>query len=178
MSNITNPHGVQGFEFVEFAAPDSPALHALFRQMGFVKVAHNDDSTLSLYQQGDIRLVINETTDSFAAEFARQHGPCCCGFALRVSDPNTCHQTLIEQGAKDLSDVGLNLNLPVIEGIGGSALYLTQSNSDIDELFAHRLTDEIRRIALCRVLRPRPRHQRHGDLGEVVVAEEIQVGMA
>jgi 4-hydroxyphenylpyruvate dioxygenase len=34
-----NPMGTDGFEFVEYAAPDPAALGALFESMGFVKVA-------------------------------------------------------------------------------------------------------------------------------------------
>lgn len=136
MTTHDNPHGVTGFEFIEFAAPDAGPLHALFLQMGFSAVARRRDQTMTLYRQGEVRLVINETPDSFASRFAEAHGPCCCGFALRVSDPKACHDTLLEQGAPELEQTeSLTIQLPVIEGIGGSALYLTESASDIDAQF-------------------------------------------
>ena len=36
-----NPMGTDGFEFVEYTAPDVKALHALFERMGFRAVANN-----------------------------------------------------------------------------------------------------------------------------------------
>ena len=36
-----NPMGIDGFEFVEFAAPEPAALHELFRKLGFVQVARH-----------------------------------------------------------------------------------------------------------------------------------------
>ena len=36
-----NPMGTDGFEFVEFAAPDPVAMGQVFRQMGFVAVARH-----------------------------------------------------------------------------------------------------------------------------------------
>ena len=35
MTHVPNPMGTDGFEFVEFAAPDPEALDALFRRLGF-----------------------------------------------------------------------------------------------------------------------------------------------
>ena len=35
-----NPIGTDGFEFVEYAAPDPQALGALFKRMGFHAVQH------------------------------------------------------------------------------------------------------------------------------------------
>ncbi len=40
MDNLwDNPIGTDGFEFVEYTAPDVAALHALFERMGFRAVA-------------------------------------------------------------------------------------------------------------------------------------------
>ncbi len=136
MTTPHNPHGVSGFEFIEFAAPDAGPLHQQFQQLGFTAVARRSDASMTLYKQGEVRLIINETRDSFAARFAEAHGPCCCGFALRVSDPQACFEALAEQGAPELEDPdSLSIQLPAIEGIGGSALYLTRSASEIDSQF-------------------------------------------
>ena len=37
-TGLDNPMGTDGFEFVEYAAPDPAALRALFERMGFVAV--------------------------------------------------------------------------------------------------------------------------------------------
>ena len=38
-TTFANPMGVDGFEFVEFAAPDPKLLHDLFKRLGFTAVA-------------------------------------------------------------------------------------------------------------------------------------------
>lgn len=120
-----NPLGVDGFEFVEFAAPQAEFLHELFRNMGFSAVAKHRDMNITVYRQGDINFLINEETDSFAARFAAVHGPCCTGFALRVADAAAAYDYVSQRDANDPEDTqGLALDCPRIVGIGGSVLYL------------------------------------------------------
>src|SRR5690349_18118354 len=81
-TTFDNPMGIDGFEFVEFAAPAGQAhqLHDYFRKLGFVQVARYKTRPISTYRQGDCTFLINEDPDSFAARFAAQHGPSACGF--------------------------------------------------------------------------------------------------
>ncbi|GAB4175139.1 MAG: 4-hydroxyphenylpyruvate dioxygenase [Wenzhouxiangellaceae bacterium] len=132
-----NPLGVQQFEFVEFASPEPEALHSLFQRMGFTAVARHRELPVTLYRQGGIDFLVNETPDSFASRFAEAHGPCCTGFALRVADPEAALAEVRAKGAASLpEDAGLlALDLPVIAGIGGSALYLTGSRDDLERQF-------------------------------------------
>ena len=64
----TNPLGIDGFDFVEFAAPDAALLHELFANMGFTAVARHRSRNVTLYRQGDINFLVNEEPDSFAAD--------------------------------------------------------------------------------------------------------------
>ena len=61
-----NPMGTDGFEFIEYAAPDPVALCALFEQMGFTAIARHRHKDVTLYRQGDINFIINAEQDSFA----------------------------------------------------------------------------------------------------------------
>src|SRR3954463_9247261 len=81
-----NPMGTDGFEFVEFAAPDPKAMGALFEQMGFSAIARHRHKDVTLYRQGEINFIINAEQDSFAQRFARKHGPSVCAIAIRVND--------------------------------------------------------------------------------------------
>ena len=121
-----NPLGIDGFEFVEFAAPDAALLHSLFRHMGFTAVGRHRERKVTLYRQGDVNFLVNEEPDSFAADFARAHGPSACGFAIRVADAPRARAHAIDNGAAALSNkpATLPVRAPVVEGIGGSALYL------------------------------------------------------
>jgi len=45
-----NPMGVDGFEFVEFAAPNPKLLHDLFPRLGFKPVAKHKKKAITLYR--------------------------------------------------------------------------------------------------------------------------------
>ena len=81
-----NPMGTDGFEFVEYAAPDPVALGKLFETMGFSAIAKHRTKNVTLYRQGNINFIINAEPNSFAQRFARQHGPSVCAMAFRVKD--------------------------------------------------------------------------------------------
>ncbi len=126
MRTTENPMGTDGFEFIEYTAPDTRALEALFTQMGFSPVARHRSKDVVLYRQGAINFIINHESDSFAQSFAAVHGPSCCAFAIRVEDAALAYHRAIELGAEPFeSKVGpMELNIPAIRGIGRSVLYL------------------------------------------------------
>src|SRR5499427_7778125 len=136
MANITaldgaavddvNPMSTDGFEFVEYAAPDPAALGALFETMGFVKVAQHRSKDVSLYRQGDVNFILNAEKDSFAQGFARVHGPSICAIAFRVKNSALAYKRALSLGAWGVEGkVGpMELNIPAIKGIGDSLIYL------------------------------------------------------
>jgi 4-hydroxyphenylpyruvate dioxygenase len=121
-----NPMGTDGFEFIEYTAPDPAALGRLFEQMGFVAVARHRSKDVTLYRQGGINFIVNAEPDSFAQSFARVHGPSACAMAFRVRDSRAAYERALSLGAKpDHAPVGpMELNIPAIKGIGDSQLYL------------------------------------------------------
>src|SRR5437763_1238547 len=121
-----NPLGTDGFEFVEYAAPDPAALGRLFEQMGFTAIARHRSKNVLLYRQGDINFIINAEPGSFAQGFARVHGPSICAMAFRVKDAAYAYQKLTEQGAwgVEAHPGPMELNIPAIKGIGDSLIYL------------------------------------------------------
>ena len=121
-----NPMGTDGFEFIEYTAPDPQLLGALFEQMGFAAVARHRSKDVTLYRQGGVNFIVNREPDSFAQSFARVHGPSACAFAIRVKDAAKAYQRALSLGAKPHhGPVGpMELNIPAIQGIGGSLIYL------------------------------------------------------
>jgi 4-hydroxyphenylpyruvate dioxygenase len=126
MKTQDNPMGTDGFEFVEYAAPDPEQLRTLFSAMGLPAVARHRSKDVTLHKQRDINFIINAEPDSFAQEFARDHGPCACAMAFRVKDASAALKRAVSLGAKAIpGEPGpMELNIPAIEGIGGSRLYL------------------------------------------------------
>jgi 4-hydroxyphenylpyruvate dioxygenase len=121
-----NPMGTDGFEFVEYTAPDAQMLRVLFERLGFPVVARHRSKNVTLHRQGDINFIINAEPDSFAQSFARRHGPSACAMAFRVKDAAYAYRRALELGAKPgpASAGPMELNIPCIEGIGGSLIYL------------------------------------------------------
>src|SRR5437762_6490775 len=121
-----NPLGTDGFEFIEYAAPDPAALGRLFVHMGFTAVARHRAKNVTLYRQGGINFIVNAEPDSFAQAFARVHGPSICAIAFRVRDAALAYKSAIEQGAwgVEAHPGPMELNITEIKGIGDSLIYL------------------------------------------------------
>src|ERR1700733_13386231 len=124
--SATNPMRTDGFEFVEYAAPEPETLRRLFESMGLPVVARHRSKNVTLHSQGDINFIINAEHDSFAQQFARAHGPCACAMAFRVADARLAYARALDLGAKPgpITAGPMELNIPSIEGIGGSLIYL------------------------------------------------------
>jgi 4-hydroxyphenylpyruvate dioxygenase len=127
-----NPVGTDGFEFVEYTAPDVAQLHTLFERMGFRAVARHRSKAVTLYRQGEVNFVVNAEPESHGSRFARAHGPSACAMAFRVKDAAYAYKKLLELGATPFrNQVGpMELNIPAIEGIGGSVIYLVDRYGD------------------------------------------------
>ncbi|MEQ8743091.1 4-hydroxyphenylpyruvate dioxygenase [Parasphingorhabdus sp.] len=121
-----NPVGLDGFEFVEFCAPERGVLEPVFEVMGFTRIAQHRSKDVHLWRQGGINLIINYEPKSAAWYFAREHGPSACGMAFRVKDARKAYAYLLEKGAEPVHvETGpMELHIPAIRGIGGAILYL------------------------------------------------------
>jgi 4-hydroxyphenylpyruvate dioxygenase len=138
-----NPAGTDGFEFVEYAAEDTRQLGELFESMGFSRIARHRSKDVSLYRQGEISFIVNAEPDSLAQRFAREHGPGACAMAFRVRDAAQALKCALAAGATEIKGtVGpMELNIPALEGIGGSLIYLVDRYRmptiyDIDFVYA------------------------------------------
>lgn len=121
-----NPMGLDGFEFVEFAASERGQLEAVFEMMGFTCIARHRSKDAHLFRQGDINFIINYEPRSDAHYFAEEHGPSACGMAFRVKNSHQAYNRALELGAQpvEIPTGPMELRLPAIKGIGGAPLYL------------------------------------------------------
>ncbi|GGY14294.1 4-hydroxyphenylpyruvate dioxygenase [Paludibacterium paludis] len=131
-----NPLATDGFEFVEYTAPDAAGiarLRALFLSLGFVEVARHRSKDVGLFRQGDINFILNGEARAPFSEFASEHGPSACAMAWRVADATRAYDYAIAHGAKPYPHpVGfMELNIPAVEGIGGSALYFVDKRNGL-----------------------------------------------
>jgi len=122
---LENPMGTDGFEFVEYTAPDIELLRSLFTKMGFPEVARHKSKNVTLHKQGDCNFIINAEPGSYAEEYAAAHGPSACAMAFRVKDARAAHERAIRLGATkvEVKKGDGEVDIPAIEGIGGSRLF-------------------------------------------------------
>ena len=121
-----NPLGLDGFAFVEFTSPEPAAMKALFEQMGFVAASTHPTKAVTRYKQGKINLLVNDEPTGQVAEFRAAHGPSANGMAFGVADVEAAYAEALKRGAvaADASLTVLGEGARVLEGIGGSMLYL------------------------------------------------------
>jgi 4-hydroxyphenylpyruvate dioxygenase len=132
-----NPLGLDGFEFVEFTSPDPEALARLFVAMGFTHMGNHKSKDVRHYSQGDINFILNMDQAGQAAGFRDAHGPSANAMAFRVKDAGKALELAVARGATPVAcprGPG-ELDIPAIEGIGGSYLYL------VDRYGAERIYD-------------------------------------
>lgn len=125
---MQNPAGTNGFEFLEFTTQQPDKLTKQFTAMGFVPVAKHNDNDITIFQQNDIRFIINASKNSLAEQFAKQHGPSVCSMGFRVTDAKKAFEHALANGANSVAKTPYDI--PAIEGVGGSLIYfIDQKNS-------------------------------------------------
>ena len=124
---------VQAVEFVEFTVDenDRTGFETLIGALGFVRTGLHRSKDVALWQQGDIRLVVNTDKDGFAHSYQIGHGSSVCAIALKVPDAKA---TIARARAMlDTPHVGAigpgEIDIPAVRGLGGSLLYCVDNES-------------------------------------------------
>jgi 4-hydroxyphenylpyruvate dioxygenase len=123
-----NPCGLRGLSFVLLASPDPDSLHRLLLAFGFSRTMRHVERPIDLYEQGDMRMLIDRSREGFSARFAAAHGPCIAALGWDVGDAELASAVARERGATagkaDLRR-GDGTPLPAVGGIGDSLVYFT-----------------------------------------------------
>jgi len=121
----SNPLGLDGLEFVEYATSQPQAFGALLQKMGFAAIARHRSREVMLYRQAKMNLIVNahEATDST---------PTVSAFALRVSDAAVAHKRSLELGAWDMPTraSAMELNIPGVHGVAETLIYFVDRYRD------------------------------------------------
>ncbi len=124
---------VKGVAFVEFSADEAEALRlgALLTTLGFTRTSQHRSKCVSLYQQGDIRIIINSEASGFARESFMAHGTSAYAIALVVDDAAAALRRALALGAERFQQpiAPGELDIPAVRGIGGSLLYLVDNST-------------------------------------------------
>ncbi len=131
-----NPLGTDGFEFVEYCHHEPERLKDLFRQLGFTHTANHKSKKVTLWQQGKINFILNEEPEAMAFA-AERGGGGANAMAFRVKDAKRAYDVALSKGAKPyVTKQGRGeMEIPAIQGIGGSALYLVDRFGDKGSIY-------------------------------------------
>ena len=134
VTTFENPMGINGFEFVEFAAPEGQGarMRDYLEKLGFTAIARHRKRAITLFRQGTINFLLNEEPDSFASDFAAQHGPSACGFAIRFKKKPA---EVLEHVARDRAE-RLDAQPPAAELLGQAQV--EQGSGVLEILEAHQ----------------------------------------
>lgn len=136
------PAPVRKVEFVEFAVDegDRPGFEKFLTALGFAKTGQHRSKDVSLWGQGEIRIVLNSDKEGFAHSYQITHGTSVCALALNVPDaPATLERAraLLDTPHKGAVSPG-ELDIPAVRGVGGSLLYFVDGTlakwSEVDFL--------------------------------------------
>lgn len=143
-TDVQNPVGLNGVEFVEFSSLDGKYLASLFGRFGFKEVGAVHGKNIRLFRQGDINFILNTEPQTFANRFSQAHGPCVSATGFRVADAEQAFATAVARGAKAYEGTEQEKGacpFPAIYGIGDSLIYF------IDSANQKKLYTEIFKVA-------------------------------
>lgn len=130
---------VKGVAFIEFSVGEGDAeqLEALLRALGFARSAVHKTKKVAVYQQGEIRILVNRETEGFASAAYAVHGASAYAMALDVDNAKAALERAIALGAEQFSQPAGpgELEVPAIRGVGGGLVYLIDKISDLGRLW-------------------------------------------
>jgi 4-hydroxyphenylpyruvate dioxygenase len=121
----SNPLGLDGIEFIEYATAQPQAFGALLQQMGFAAIARHRSREVLLYRQGGMNVIVN-------AHGAPSGPPVLSAMALRVRDAGFAYRHSVDLGAWEIEPhaAAMELNIPGIHGVGDSTIYFVDRYRD------------------------------------------------
>jgi 4-hydroxyphenylpyruvate dioxygenase len=128
----SNPLGLDGIEFIEYATSQPQAFGTLLQEMGFSAVARHRSREVVLYRQGSMNLIVNAHPDTLPGLSAPGSTPALAAIALRVRDAGYAYRHALDLGAWEMPTraSAMELNIPGIHGVGDSLIYFVDRHRD------------------------------------------------
>jgi 4-hydroxyphenylpyruvate dioxygenase len=131
---------VEGVSFVEFAArgTEADALERLLETLGFTLSGTHIAKKLSLWTQGDIRIVVNRETTGYASSAYTTHGTTVCDIGISVDAATETVSRAKALGAAPFHQpIGPGeLDIPAIRGLSGSVLHFIDQGSGLNDVWS------------------------------------------
>ena len=124
-ATTSNPLGIDGIEYVEYATVEPQAFGAALERLGFVAIARHRSREIVLYRAGGMNIIVNADPEVAGVTDEGNTAPRLKAFALRVRDAAAAYAHCVDKGAWPITPrVGaMELNIPAISGVGDSVIY-------------------------------------------------------
>ena len=133
LPRIPERQSVTGVSFIEFATrgDEALALESILASLGFRASGTHISKALTLWTQGEIRIVINRETTGFASSAYTTHGTTLCDIGLSVQDVEAAVARATHLGATAfVQPTGpAELDIPAIRGLSGSVIHFIDDAS-------------------------------------------------
>ena len=125
IADASNPLGLDGIEFIEYATSKPQALGQVLEMMGFRPVARHRSREVLLYRQGDMNVIVNAHVSRLPRTVQPVDKPVIAAIALRVRDAAAAYAHVLAAGAWVVPThvEVMELNIPAIHGVGSSRIY-------------------------------------------------------
>ncbi len=123
--HASNPLGLDGIEFIEYASSRPQAVGQVLEMMGFRPVARHRSREVLLYRQGAMNVVINAHASARPGSIEPGERPVIAAVAFRVRDAAAAYHRALERGAWAVPThvEVMELHIPALHGVGGSRIY-------------------------------------------------------
>lgn len=132
LPKLPPPSPPMGTCFVEFATrgEDADRLTGLLRAMGFHHAGRHIAKDLDLWQQGEIRILLNRDQRGHADASYAASGTNICDIGLLVGSAPDTQRRAIGLGARAFDQTlgPGELDIPAVEGLGGSILHFVDGS--------------------------------------------------
>jgi 4-hydroxyphenylpyruvate dioxygenase len=132
MADATNPLGLDGIEYIEYATSKPQALGQVLEMMGFRPIAQHRSREVVLYRQGQMNVIVNAHVSALPRAVQPAETPVISALALRVRSAAAAYHHVIEKGAwaAPTHVEVMELNIPAIHGAGNSRIYFVDRYND------------------------------------------------
>jgi 4-hydroxyphenylpyruvate dioxygenase len=144
LADMPPPIAARGVAFVEFASQGASAreLEQLLGSLGFSRTAQHIAKSVTLWQQGETRIVVNGETTGFANSAYVGHGTTVCDIGLAVDDAAATVDRATKLGAATFSQpIGPGERLiPAIKGLGGGIIHFMEKGDGGPDVWTTEFT--------------------------------------
>lgn len=128
-----------GLSFVEFASrgEEVQRLGCYLESMGFSKIGKHKNKAADLYQQGDIRIVLNQETSGHAATQWNARGTTVCDIGIEVTSARDTLERAAHLGNSSFNQPTEEdeLDIPAVRGLSGSVIHFVGNENGMDRLW-------------------------------------------